>query len=69
MMKQQSEILHIRTKGAGFEREVVTIIKEVLGQQVQRNLDQWRDGGRPPRQNREWKPRKDFTRGGHRNNA
>ena len=34
-----------RTKGATFEREVVNIIKEVLGEQVKRNLDQWRDGG------------------------
>ena len=34
-----------RTKGAAFEREVVNIIKEALGEQVKRNLDQWRDGG------------------------
>lgn len=34
-----------RTKGAVFEREVVNTIKAVLGEQVKRNLDQWRDGG------------------------
>ena len=30
--------------------------------------DQWRDGGKP-RERKEWTPRKDYTRGGHRNNA
>lgn len=34
-----------RTKGAGFEREIVHIIKDTLGEEVKRNLDQWRDGG------------------------
>ena len=28
-----------RTKGAAFEREIVNIIKEALGEQVKRNLD------------------------------
>lgn len=33
-----------RTKGAGFEREIVRALKE-LGHDATRNLDQWRDGG------------------------
>ena len=33
-----------RTKGAGFEREIVRALKE-MGYDADRNLDQWRDGG------------------------
>lgn len=38
-------MVNSRTKGAVFEREVVQVIKEALGEDVKRNLDQWRDGG------------------------
>lgn len=34
-----------RRKGAAFEREVVTLIKDNLGFDCKRNLDQTRDGG------------------------
>jgi hypothetical protein len=34
-----------RTKGAGFEREVVNELRALLGVDVARNLDQARDGG------------------------
>jgi len=34
-----------RRKGAGYEREIVKIIRESLGIEVKRNLDQVRDGG------------------------
>ena len=33
-----------RTKGAGFEREIVRALKD-MGYDADRNLDQWRDGG------------------------
>jgi Holliday junction resolvase len=34
-----------RNKGAAFEREVVNLIKDCLGFDCKRNLDQTRDGG------------------------
>ena len=34
-----------RTKGATFEREIVNDIRDILGVNCKRNLDQTRDGG------------------------
>jgi hypothetical protein len=34
-----------RRKGAGYEREICLILREALGVNAQRNLDQTRDGG------------------------
>lgn len=34
-----------RLRGATFEREIVTELRDRLGVQCKRNLDQWRDGG------------------------
>ena len=37
--------INSRNKGASFERPVAGILREELGVDVQRNLDQWREGG------------------------
>ena len=37
--------INSRNKGAAGEREVAKIIDDLLGIKVQRNLDQWRQGG------------------------
>ena len=34
-----------RTKGAGYEREIVTALRETLGVDARRNLSQTRDSG------------------------
>jgi len=34
-----------RTKGASFERDIVHVLQDALGIQVERNLNQTRDGG------------------------
>jgi len=34
-----------RLRGATFEREIVNALRESLGVDCKRNLDQWRDGG------------------------
>jgi len=37
--------INSRTKGQSGEREVIQILREELGIDATRNLDQWRDGG------------------------
>lgn len=37
--------INSRTKGQSGEREVIHILREELGIEATRNLDQWRDGG------------------------
>jgi hypothetical protein len=34
-----------RLRGATFEREIVNALRDALGVECKRNLDQWRDGG------------------------
>jgi hypothetical protein len=37
--------INSRNKGAQGEREVIQLIDDLLGIQLRRNLDQWREGG------------------------
>lgn len=37
--------INSRNKGASFEREVITLMRDHLGVECRRNLEQWRSGG------------------------